>query len=679
MGIAPLLNDARRFLQLDFDLIKRHPHQMYDFAHVWIPKKSLVYERYAAILGHTPQVVFGLSQSWEPALLVIPHPSPWVNAVAFSPDGRSLASGSDEIVRIWSTATGELEDKLEGHDGRVESVAFSHDGLFIVSGSEDKTVRIWNTVTCETRYMLTHTSHVMSVAISKNSKFVVSSSWDGTVRIWDTATGEVLRDLKGQACGFVAVSPDCQHIAFGSHSEVWIGTKDSVIEHKLESTDTYLCLDDIAFSHDGRRILCNNHRTEWTITGRRLSLLDPDEYHDITSIAYSPLNDDEIVCGLKDGTIMIWERETNETHILGRHRYKVNSIAFSPNGSRMASGSSDGVRIWDPQLRGFTDEVDLRWATFALSHDGRWIVGAAFKHMKVWRVTETMTKMNDLIIEDNVRSLQLSHDNSHVVIGCDDGSIKVWNHLTSTIECQMSCQPQFVWSVAFSYDGSRVVSGSSDDTVRIWDCHTGNEVDLYQHSGQVMSVAFSCDGGCVAFGSYNGTWIWNPSIGRIYNGPSNKSEDMHSIASSHDSNHDMFGWMHSIAFSYDSNHVISGWREGGVWIWNVTTNVSTKLSERVQLPDGTRVHPLGKSHFHIYDPVDEETTYDISPYLLSISPDCDWITGEQGEHICWIAPQYRDFDEAHISKSIVCLASDSSMIVLDLKSTQHDERVMPWV
>ena len=128
---------------------------------------------------------------------VIQH-SCWVNSISFSPDGSRLASGSDRIVQIWNMATGELEDELEGHTHLVESVAFSHNGQFIVSGSWDETVRIWNTATCETTYVLTgHTDHVRSVAISRNEEFVVSCSHDRTVRVWDTATGELLHELKG--------------------------------------------------------------------------------------------------------------------------------------------------------------------------------------------------------------------------------------------------------------------------------------------------------------------------------------------------------------------------------------------------------------------------------------------------------------------------------------------------
>ena len=135
-----------------------------------------------------------------------------VKSVAFSPDGSRLASGSGKIVQIWNTATGELEDELEG----IQSVVFLHHGRSIVSGAWDGTIRIWNTATCKTTHMLTgHEATVVSVAISRADKFVVSGSRDTTVQMWDTAAGELLRKLKGHGdeVQSVAVSPDCQYVA----------------------------------------------------------------------------------------------------------------------------------------------------------------------------------------------------------------------------------------------------------------------------------------------------------------------------------------------------------------------------------------------------------------------------------------------------------------------------------
>ena len=133
-------------------------------------------------------------------------------------------------------------------------------------------------------------------------------------------------------------------------------------------------------------------------------------------------------------------------------------------------------------------ELDLGQWRVALSHDGRWIVNMSFHHIQVWRVTEIMTMTNEWGIENEVWSLALLHDGSCVVIGCGDGSIHIWNHLTNTVECQMSGHSGYVWCVAISYNGSYVVSASSNMTVQIWDCHTRtqNQVALYQHSRQVL-------------------------------------------------------------------------------------------------------------------------------------------------------------------------------------------------
>ena len=464
------------------------------------------------------------------------------------------------------------------------------------------------------------------------------------------------------------------------------------MEHKFESPsieDDYVF--DLAFSHNGCRILCivKGMMAEWTITGHRLFPpgIDNDWFVErLLSVAYSP-NDREIVYGMCSGTIMIWNTETKKRRKLGTHSGEVTSISFSPNGSCLASGSDDKtVRIWDPLARTFAEEMDLGWLNHvALSHDGQWIVTASRNHIQVWKVTETITKANKLRIKAGVESVALSRDGSRVVIGCRDGSIWVWNHLTNTIQRQKSGHSNRVWSViwnhmtkrqirghsnwvecvAFSYNGSHVVSGSGNWTVRIWNWHTRKGFGLYQYLDWVTCVAFSRDGGRVAFGSYDGTWIWNLSTGEIHSEPDNKSQSQ--------------GWVHSVAFSHNGNHVISG-REDGVWIWNVTTNESTMLSERIKLPDGTRVHSLSKGDFHIYDPVDQEMTNGIPPYLFSISPGRDWINGEQREHICWIPPQYRDFFKVHIARSIVCLYTRwHGMIILDLKHTPHAECVMSGV
>jgi WD40 repeat protein len=278
-----------------------------------------------------------------------------IMSLAFSSDGKPLVSGSAEkSICIWDAETGRITSgHIRGHSDDIRSVAFSPDGKCLVSGSSDKTIRVWDAKTGEMLHspLRGHTHSVLSLVFSPDGLHIASSSADKTIRIWDAGTGRVVSGpFEGHADSIqsVAFSPDGKRIVSSSHDNtirIWDTKTGVMVSGPLEG---HTCgVWSVAFSPDGTSIAAgSSDRTirVWDAeTGKMVSGPLEGDTDYVKSVVFSP-DGIWIVSGSDDQSIRVWDVKTGEL-ISGSFKVHINSVlsvTFSLGGMRIASGSNDG-------------------------------------------------------------------------------------------------------------------------------------------------------------------------------------------------------------------------------------------------------------------------------------------------------------------------------------------------
>jgi WD40 repeat protein len=451
----------------------------------------------------------------------------FLQVVGFSPDGRTLASGGlDNTVKLWDVASGRELHTLSGHANAIYSLAFSPDGRVLASGSLDNTLKLWDVATGrELRTLAGHAeANIAAVAFSPDGRTLATGSWDKTVKLWDVATWKEVRTLAGHSdlVSSLAFSPDGRTMATGSWdktAKLW----DVASGRELRSfTGHSKYVSAVAFSPDGSTLASGSYDKTvklWNAaTGQEVGVLAGNATA-ITSLAYSP-DGRTLAAGNDDTSVKLWDVAAGMVlRSFGGHARTIDSVAFSPNGRIVASASQDNtVKLWDVVsgrelrvLAGHSKAV----SALAFSPDGHTLASGSYDAtVKLWDVA-TGRELHTLAgHQDGVSAIAFSPDGKILASGEEHwrakkanktSEIKIWDVASGRELRTLAGHPDLISSLAFSPDGL-LISGSWDGTMKAWDVAAGKELAARaSHGSSVLSIAFSPDGRMFASGNEDGT------------------------------------------------------------------------------------------------------------------------------------------------------------------------------
>jgi WD40 repeat protein len=496
-----------------------------------------------------------------------------VASVAFSADGKTLASGSDDrTIKLWNMETGaEIRALLGG--GQVTSVSFSRNGKTLASGGRDPAVNLWNVDKGNViRILKGDGSGVFSVKVSPDEKIVASGSLYGAITLWDIQTGKGIHTLEQHTNSVrsVAFSTDGKTLASGSADKTIILWDMATGKPKREPfTGHTEAVTSVDFSAGGETLASGSYDKTiilWDVaTGKPKRPPLTGHTGSVQSVAFSA-DGKTLASGSADRTIILWDMATGKPkrEPFTGHTDAVTSVAFSADGKTLASGSADkNIILWDvanrqsqdPPLTG--DAADV-WS-MGFSPDGKTLaIGSGDSHIRLWDVA-TRQPLDPPLTGDTrvVGSVAFSADGKTLASGIYD-TIILWDVASHRrLDPPLVGHTDFVQSTAFSTDGKTLASGSADGTITLWDVATGHPLDppLTGHTGSVTSVAFSADGKTLASGSADGTiTLWDVATRHRLDPPLTGQT----------------GIVHSVAFSTDGKSLATGSNDGTVRLWDVT-------------------------------------------------------------------------------------------------------------
>ena len=430
-----------------------------------------------------------------------------IQAIAFTLDGKTLVSGSeDKTVQLWNT-NGAKRSTLRAHQGWVTAVAFSSDGAIVASGDTNKVIRVWDVDTGgELATLIGHKNTINALTFapegtSPYSGCLASGSADGTIRFWDPETGqELITFTVGhtewvKTVAFFIDGTTLASAAFNGTVEIWsLMTRQELITFTAGQSD----LAELAIlSPDGKFFVTRGYNGPIAIGfnpygwGRRSSPKERDSMQlwkittnkqlpgpwqnvaDTTiSLTFSPDNKILANRGLKD--IQGWNMKTSiELFHLNTKNPFPRKLTFSPDGTLLAVYGIHGTpQIWNVDAqREFLAFTDERAWSLAFSPDDTTLALGHRDSITLWNVTTTGIQERSVILDNRraFRDILTFSPDGKTLLGSSQSHVQLWDVDTGNQLSTLTGHTEPIETLVFSHDGKMLASGSEDGTVLLWD------------------------------------------------------------------------------------------------------------------------------------------------------------------------------------------------------------------